>query len=106
MAAAMDTKTHQENKLVCDTKAGPVFVLKCGHKFCESCLHSLHEGEADSRGYEQPCQICFKITVPLISALNRKETVTDGYGYCHMNMINGEANFYVSYIIFVLYLLF
>ena len=51
----------------CDRVHGRVVTLNCGHHFSLSCL----EGQNDelTEGCKQPCQACFKLTVPKKSEL-------------------------------------
>ena len=49
-----------------DTAGGRVVTLNCGH-FCISCLERQHDDWTE--GCKQPCQACFKLTVPKKSEL-------------------------------------
>ena len=51
----------------CDTAGGRVVTLNCGHHFCLSCLERQHD--VLTEGCKQPCQACFKLSVPKRSEL-------------------------------------
>lgn len=42
--------------------SGRVVTLACSHHFCISCLEGQHDDWTE--GCKQPCQACFKLTVP------------------------------------------
>ena len=79
--ALVKTFKH-EQCFQCNSMNNSVATLSCGHHFCISCLNGQHD--VRTLLCTQPCQQCFKLTVPKkqdIGELITSPALPDMYGF-------------------------
>ena len=60
----------------CSAVSGQVVTLACGHHFCISCLEDQHDTWTE--GCKQPCQACFRLTLPKKTMIRHLTSSTNG----------------------------
>lgn len=73
----------------CNESHSRVVSLSCGHHFCTKCLEELHSDWTEK--CKQPCQCCFKLTVPKKSEI-RNLTARRSLGTARRSLGTSRAN--------------